>query len=80
MAAQFEELMQMTHRFLKNLDEFRYDEMAAAFAQEGVCHRMGKALKGHAQIMSSLNERSRTTWEKTSMSSSVIYSLLLYHL
>lgn len=60
MPAPFDQLLQSTHRFFYNLDEFRYDEMASAFAEDGVWHRMGKALKGHAPILGNLQERSRT--------------------
>jgi hypothetical protein len=51
---------QVLTRFFNALDAFRYDEMASTFAPDGVWHRQGKALKGHAAILSALNERSTT--------------------
>jgi len=56
----FQDLLQLTHRFYYDLDEFRYAELAAAFREDGVWHRQGKALKGHAQIMAAMLERPRT--------------------
>lgn len=55
-----EPLLQLTHRFYYDLDEFRYAELVAAFREDGVWHRQGKALKGHAQILAALQERPRT--------------------
>jgi hypothetical protein len=56
----FEELLQLIHRFYYYLDESRYDDLVAAFRADGVWHRQGKALKGHAQIMAAMEERPRT--------------------
>jgi hypothetical protein len=46
-------------RFFNYFDQWRYDDMAALFAPDGVWHRQGKALQG-AAIMAALNARSRT--------------------
>ena len=55
-----EELLQLTHRFYYDLDESRYPELVAAFREDGVWHRQGKQLKGHAQIMAAMQARPRT--------------------
>lgn len=47
-------------RFFNAFDAFRYDEMAAMFAPDGVWHRQGKALHGRAAILAALDERSAT--------------------
>lgn len=46
-------------RFFNYFDQWRYDDMAALFAPDGVWHRQGKALRGEA-ILAALNTRSRT--------------------
>lgn len=46
-------------RFFNYFDQWRYEEMAALFAPDGVWHRQGKALRGDA-ILAVLNARSRT--------------------
>jgi hypothetical protein len=55
-----EELAQLTYRFYYLLDECRYAELVAAFGDDGVWHRQGKRLEGHAQIMAALQGRPRT--------------------
>jgi hypothetical protein len=57
MTAMFEQLQQLTHRFYYYLDENRYADLVAAFRDDGVWHRQGKALKGHAQILAAMQER-----------------------
>lgn len=47
-------------RFFNAFDAFRYDEMAAMFAPDGVWHRQGKALTGRDAIRAALRERSTT--------------------
>ena len=56
----YEDLLQLTHRFYYDLDESRYTQLVAAFRDDGVWHRQGKALKGHAQIRAAMDERPRT--------------------
>ncbi len=46
-------------RFFNYFDQWRYEDMIALFALDGVWHRQGKALQGEA-IMAALNARSRT--------------------
>ena len=46
-------------RFFNYFDQWRYDDMVALFAPDGVWHRQGKALRGEA-ILAALNARSRT--------------------
>jgi hypothetical protein len=60
MTAMFEDLQQLTHRFYYYLDENRYADLVATFRDDGVWHRQGKALKGHAQILAAMQERPRT--------------------
>ena len=60
MTTAFEELQQLTNRFYYDLDENRYADLVAAFREDGVWHRQGKALKGHAQILDAMKERPRT--------------------
>ena len=43
-----------------HLDERRYDELLALMTPQAVWHRQGKRLRGHAQILAALNERSGT--------------------
>ena len=50
---------QVLTRFFNAFDQWRYDDMAAMFAPDGVWHRAGKPLKG-AAILEALNARSRT--------------------
>jgi hypothetical protein len=50
---------QLLTRFFNAFDAWRYDDMVAAFAPQGVWHRAGKALTGGA-ILEALNARSRT--------------------
>ena len=40
------------------MDDLRYDDVTAAFTPEGVWHRAGKALAGHAMIRAAMEERS----------------------
>jgi hypothetical protein len=51
---------QLLTRFFNDFDQWRYDAMAAAFAPDGVWHRMGKASQGRAAILETLNARSTT--------------------
>jgi hypothetical protein len=60
MPSPFEDLLQLTHRFYYYLDENRYADLVATFREDGVWHRQGKALKGHAQILDAMKERPRT--------------------
>ena len=39
---------QVLTRFFNAFDQWRYDDMAAMFASDGVWHRAGKSLKGAA--------------------------------
>ena len=50
---------QVLTRFFNAFDHWRYDDMVAMFAPDGVWHRAGKSLKG-AAILEALNARSRT--------------------
>jgi hypothetical protein len=50
---------QVLTRFFNAFDQWRYDDMAAMFAPDGVWQRAGKALQG-AAILLALNARSRT--------------------
>ena len=47
-------------RFFNYFDQWRYDDMAALFAPDGVWHRAGKALQGASVIVAELSKRSRT--------------------
>jgi SnoaL-like protein len=60
MTTMFDDLLQLTHRFYFYLDESHYADLVATFREDGVWHRQGKALKGHAQIMAAMQERPRT--------------------
>jgi hypothetical protein len=60
MSAPFEDLLQLTHRFYYYLDESRYEDLVATFREDGVWHRQGKALKGHAQVRAAMEERPST--------------------
>lgn len=51
---------QLLIRFFNAFDAFRYEEMAAMFAPDGVWHRQGKALQGRPAILGALNERLTT--------------------
>jgi hypothetical protein len=55
-----DELAQLTYRFYYLLDESRYAELVATFRDDGVWHRQGKTLKGHAQILAAMRERPPT--------------------
>jgi hypothetical protein len=55
-----DELVHLTHRFYYCLDESRYPELVAAFRNDGVWHRQGKTLTGHAQILAAMRERPST--------------------
>ncbi|HEY0296381.1 MAG TPA: nuclear transport factor 2 family protein [Bordetella sp.] len=44
----------------RDLDENRYESLAARFAPAGVWHRQGKILQGRQAIVQALNLRSRT--------------------
>jgi hypothetical protein len=46
-------------QFFNWFDQWRYDDMVALFAPDGVWHRQGRALQGPA-IMAALDVRSRT--------------------
>ena len=46
-------------QFFNWFDQWRYDDMVALFAPDGVWHRQGKALRGQA-IKDALDVRSRT--------------------
>ncbi|MGZ5998958.1 MAG: nuclear transport factor 2 family protein [Rhizomicrobium sp.] len=50
---------QLLTRFFNYFDQWRYDDMAALFAPDGVWHRAGKSLK-RGDIVETLNTRSRT--------------------
>lgn len=50
---------QLLTGFFNAFDAFRYDDMVALFAPDGVWHRQGKALRGSA-IREALEARSRT--------------------
>lgn len=50
---------QLLTRFFNLFDQWRYDDMAALFAPDGVWHRAGKSLK-QDDIVDTLNTRSRT--------------------
>ena len=56
----YAELVQLTHRFYYYLDEWRYTDLVALMREDGVWHRQGKVLKGHAQVLAALEERPRT--------------------
>lgn len=45
---------------LYGLDEFDYDLLLAQFCKDGVWHRRGAALTGHAAIRASMEQRPRT--------------------
>ena len=44
----------------RDLDESRYESLAARFAPEGLWHRQGKTLRGRRDIVQALGLRSRT--------------------
>ena len=46
--------------FFNAFDAWRYHDMVALFAPDGVWHRQGKALRGADAILDVLNARSRT--------------------
>lgn len=46
--------------FFNAFDAWRYQDMVASFAPDGVWHRQGKALRGADDILAVLNARSRT--------------------
>lgn len=60
MTASFADLLQLTHRFYYYLDEMRYKDLVALMREDGVWHRQGKVLKGHAQVLSAMEERPRS--------------------
>ena len=53
----FVELMQRLHRFFHHLDERRYAELVAMFAQDGRWLRQGQWLDGHAAVRGALDAR-----------------------
>jgi hypothetical protein len=60
MTSAYSELLQITHRFYYYLDEQRYKDLVALMRPDGVWHRQGKVLKGHAQVMAAMQERPST--------------------
>ncbi|MBC7802554.1 MAG: nuclear transport factor 2 family protein [Candidatus Parcubacteria bacterium] len=60
MTAAFPELLQITHRFYYYLEERRYKDLVSLMRADGVWHRQGKALKGHAQVLEALEQRTAT--------------------
>jgi hypothetical protein len=51
---------QVLTRFFNYFDQWRYEDMADLFAEDGVWHRQGRALAGRAAILAALAERSTT--------------------
>jgi hypothetical protein len=51
---------QVLTRFFNYFDQWRYQDMADLFAEDGVWHRQGQALTGWAAILTALAERSTT--------------------
>lgn len=51
---------QVLTRFFNYFDQWRYEDMADPFAEDGVWHRQGRALAGRAAILAALAERSTT--------------------
>ncbi len=51
---------QVLTRFFNDFDQWRYEDMADLFAEDGVWHRQGRALAGRAAILAALAERSTT--------------------
>jgi hypothetical protein len=51
---------QVLTRFFNYFDQWRYQDMADLFAEDGVWHRQGQALTGRAAILTALAERSIT--------------------
>lgn len=51
---------QLLARLYYCLDESRYADLVAVFASDGIWHRQGKALKGHAEILAALKARPAT--------------------
>jgi hypothetical protein len=51
---------QVLTRFFNYFDQWRYQDMADLFAEDGVWHRQGQALRGRAAILAALAERSTT--------------------
>jgi SnoaL-like domain len=51
---------QVLTRFFNYFDQWRYQDMADLFAQDGVWHRQGQALAGRSAILAALAERSTT--------------------
>ena len=51
---------QVLTRFFNYFDQWRYEDMADLFAEDGVWRRQGRALAGRAAILAALAERSTT--------------------
>jgi SnoaL-like domain len=51
---------QVLTRFFNYFDQWRYQDMADLFADDGVWHRRGQALAGRAAILAALAKRSTT--------------------
>jgi hypothetical protein len=51
---------QVLTRFFNYFDQWRYQDMADLFAEDGVWHRQGQALAGRAAILAALAQRSTT--------------------
>src|SRR5271165_7699492 len=51
---------QVLTRFFNYFDQWRFADMADLFAEDGVWHRQGQALAGHAAILAALAQRSAT--------------------
>jgi len=51
---------QVLYRFFYLFDQFLYDDAAGLFAPDGVWNRQGKALRGPAQVVAAMNQRSTT--------------------
>ncbi len=51
------ECQRVLYRFVRALDEGKFDEVAATMADDGVWHRQGEVLKGRAAVVAALNKR-----------------------
>jgi len=50
---------QVVHDFFHHYDQWRYARMLECYAPDGVWHRAGVALRGHARILEELERRPR---------------------
>lgn len=50
---------QVVHDFFHHYDQWRYARMLECYAPDGVWHRAGAALRGHARILQELERRPR---------------------